>query len=192
MVDEKNLGNEEGPEITNVEEGATKVKLDKKEDEEPVNDDDRSLKKESGESISKGRTQAEKVFNDFISTIRGRQEDFSKAITDYTTTMQKPLADVVETDGDVIIKTDLPGVKKEDINISLTESTVEISAKFNEDYSEEEADYVIRERSYGETTKVIPLPAKVKSKEATAKFEDAILTITLPKEEAEKIKVDIN
>lgn len=191
MVDEKNVGNDTGPEITNVDEGTTKVKLGKKDDETPDSDDSRSLKKDLENDIPKGRTQAEKMFNDFVSTIRGRQEDFTKAISDYTSTMQKPLADVVETDGELIIKTDLPGVKKEDINVNLTESTVEITAKFQEDYAEEDVDYLIRERNFGETTKIIPLPAKVKAKEATAKYEDSILTITLPKEEAEKIIVDI-
>jgi len=188
MVDEKNL---EGTQGTGADEGAEKVQLGKKaESEESTAGETRSLRKEGEPDTPKGRTQAEKMFNDFISTIRDRQEDFSKAITDYTSSLQKPLADVVETD-DELIKTDLPGAKKEDINVTLSETAVEITAKFEEEYKEEEVDYIRRERNFGETVKIIELPVKVKVKAATAKFEDSVLTITLPKEEAEKINVDI-
>lgn len=189
MVDEKNL---EGTQGTGADEGAAKVQLGKKaESEESTAGETRSLRKEGEPDTPKGRTQAEKMFNDFISTIRDRQEDFSKAITDYTSSLQKPLADVVETDDELIIKTDLPGAKKEDINVTLSETAVEITAKFEEEYKEEEVDYIRRERNFGETVKIIELPVKVKVKAATAKFEDSVLTITLPKEEAEKINVDI-
>ena len=157
--------------------------------EEPV--ETKSLHREGEKRSARSRTQAEKMFNDFISTIRSRQEDFSKAISEYTTTLDKPLADVIETDNQIIIKTDLPNVKKSEINVNLTENTVEIMAKFEEEYNEDEVDYIIRERNYGETKKIIQLPAKIKTKEVTAKFEDSILTINLPKVEGEKIKVDI-
>lgn len=181
MVDEKKLENED----------VAKIDVTKKTEEEPTIEKTRSLEKEEETSIPKGKTQAEKMFNDFISTIRGRQEDFTKAITDYTTSLEKPLADVIETDEEIIIKTDLPNVKKGDITVNLTETTVEITAKFDEEYKEEDVNYIRRERNYGETTKIIELPAKVKVKDAQAKFEDSILTINLPKIEAEKIEVEI-
>jgi HSP20 family protein len=149
-------------------------------------------KEETEEGVKRGRTQAEKMLNDFIGTVRSRQEDFSKAISDYTTSLDKPLADVIETDKEIIIKTDLPGVEKENITVNLTEDSVEILASFEEEYSEEDVDYIRRERNYGETRKLIQLPAKVKVKDVTAKFENSILTINLPKVAAEKIKVDIN
>lgn len=189
MVDEKNL--EEETKGTGTDEGVAKVKLTKKtENEEPAANETLSPEEEE-KGFPKGKIQAEKVFNDFVSTIRDRQEDFSKVISDYTTALEKPLADVIETDDEIIIKTDLPNVKKGDININLTETTIEITAKFEEEYKEEEVNYIRRERNYGETTKIIELPAKVKVKDASAKFEDSILTITLPKVEAEKIKVEI-
>ena len=189
MVDKKNLEVVQG---TGADEGTSKAQLGKKtESKASTSNETRSLRKEGESDTPKGRTQAEKMFNDFVSTIRDRQEDFSKAITDYTSSLQKPLADVVETDDEVIIKTDLPGAKKEDINVTLSETAVEITAKFEEEYKEEEVDYIRRERNFGETVKIIELPVKVKVKAATAKFEDSVLTITLPKEEAEKINVDI-
>jgi len=149
-------------------------------------------KKEKTEekAMSSGQ-QAERMINDFLTSIRNRQEDLSKTLADYTTAMQKPLADVVETDDEIIVKTDLPGVKKGDINVTLTEDSVEITAQFEEEYSEEDVDYIRRERNYGKTRKMLKLPAKVKVKDAAAKFEDSILTINLPKLEKSKFTVDI-
>lgn len=167
--------------------------LEKKEAEENVEEVEKTIDEgETEEGVAKGRTQAEKMFNDFISTVRSRQEDFSKAISDYTSNQEKPLVDVIETETEIIIKTDLPGIEKKDISVNLTQDNVEILATFEEEFSEEEVDYIRRERNYGETRKIIQLPAKVKVKDVTAKFEDSILTINLPKVEAEKIEVDIN
>jgi len=148
-------------------------------------------KEAAEESVSKGRTQAETMLNDFFNTIRNRQEDFSKTLSEFSQAMEKPLADIIETDGEIIVKTDLPGVDKGDIEVNLTEDSVEIIAHFNEEYSEEDVDYVRRERSYGETRRYMTLPAKVKIKDSNAKFENSILTITLPKLEGEKFKVSI-
>lgn len=184
MVDKKKLDK-----IAEESDADEKVDVTESTMEEESNES-KSLRKEE-ETIAKGKTQAEKVFNDFVGTLRSRQEDFSKAISDYTTTLDRPLADVIETDDEIIVKTDLPGVKKSEINVSLTENSVEIEATFDEEYDEEDVDYILRERSYGETKKIIPLPAKVKVKGATAKFEDSILTINLPKVGGEKFNVDI-
>jgi HSP20 family protein len=191
MVDKKKLEVNKEAFPTDADKEVAKVEVTESipENEEPSGN--KSLRKEDEKPITRSRTQAEKMFNDFISTIRSRQEDFSKAITDYTTSLDKPLADMIETDDEIIIKTDLPNVKKSGINVNLTENTVEILAKFEEEYNEEEVDYILRERNYGETKKVIQLPAKIKTKEVSAKFEDSILTIKLPKVEGEKIKVDI-
>jgi HSP20 family protein len=152
-----------------------------------------TLKKreETKEEAMRSENQAEKMINEFLSSIRSRQEDFSKAFADYTTVMQKPLADVVETDDEIIVKTDLPGVKKNDINVTLTEDSVEITAQFKDEYSEQDVDYIRRERNYGKTRKMMKLPAKVKVKDATAKFENSILTINLPKLEKSKFTVDV-
>ncbi len=148
-------------------------------------------KEAAEEAAVSGRTQAEKVLNDIFNSIRSRQEDFSKAISDYTMSMEKPLADVVETDKEIIVKTNLPGVEKEDVDIRLTEDSVEITAKFEEEYAEEDVNYIRRERNYGESQRLIMLPAKVIVKNASAKFENSILTIKLPKLEEEKYKVSI-
>jgi HSP20 family protein len=143
--------------------------------------------------MMKRRSMAEQMFKDMMKTIREKQEELEKALAVYTAAEpEKPTMDVIDTDEKIVVKTDLPGVKKEDIKIDLTEDSLAIEAKFEEESEVKEADYVRKERRYGEAKRSMILPAKVKTDEATAKFEDGVLTIELPKiEKKETIKVDI-
>ena len=137
------------------------------------------------------KTRTENMLSDIVNTIKEKQEELGKSLSDYTTTFQKPLADVMETENSIIVITDLPGVKKEDIDIDISEDSIDISAKFEDEIDEEGANYIKKERSYGETKRSISLPAQINVKEATAKFNDSILTVNLPKLMEEKHKVDI-
>ena len=136
-------------------------------------------------------TRGEKMLSDIVNTIKDKQEELGKSLSDYSLSFQKPLADIMETENSIIVITDLPGVKKEDINIDVSEDSIDISAKFEEEINEEGASYIRKERSYGETNRSISLPAKINIKEATAKFNDSVLTVRLPKLMEEKHKVDI-
>ena len=142
------------------------------------------------EGVKTRRTQAEDIWSDIMRSFRGRQEDFGRALSEYTSS-QKPLTDVIETDDDVIIKVDLPGVKKEDINIGIAEDSVEVMAKFEEKSEVRDVNYIQKERTYGETLRKVSLPAKVKTEETTGTFSDSILTIKMPKLEKKMHKLDI-
>ncbi len=137
------------------------------------------------------KTRTENMLSDIVNTIKEKQEELGKSLSDYTTTFQKPLADVMETENSIIVITDLPGVKKEDIDIDISEDSIDISAKFEDEIDEEGANFIKKERSYGETKRSISLPTQINVKEATAKFNDSILTVNLPKLMEEKHKVDI-
>jgi HSP20 family protein len=148
---------------------------------------------EGGENgAGKTRAQAEKMFNDFVNILKDRQDEFSKTVMEYTKTLQKPLSDVMETDENLIVKTDLPGVKKEDITINIGEDSLEIIAKFEEESEVTDVDYIQKERSYGEVKRILSLPTKIKIEGSTAKFEDSILTVNLPKLEKRSYNVEIN
>lgn len=142
--------------------------------------------------LEKGRSTAQKIFEDMINTFRDKQGDFEKAMSEYSVSTSKLSMDVVETDNDIIVKTDLPGVKKEDIVIDLTEDSLEIMAIF-EDESEFKGDnFIKKERRYGEAKRAITLPKMVKIDEASAKFDNGVLTVVIPKEEKKRhtLKVD--
>jgi len=142
----------------------------------------------------KGRGAAQKFFDDMISTFRDRGGDFEKALSEYTASApSKLMTDIIDADGSIIVKADLPGVKKDDIVIDLTEDSIEIIASFEEVTEEEGTNFIKKERKYGEARRSLVLPELVKVKEAAAKFDNGVLTVTLPKLEEKKrfqVKVD--
>jgi len=139
-------------------------------------------------NAEKTRKQAENKINEFISSLKDKQEEFGKTISDYTS-VDKPLIDIINTEDSLIIKADLPLVKKEDLAVNITEESVEIIAKFDD--ADEDLDFIRKERNYGETSRTIPLPIHIEVKKASAKFADSVLTVDLPKVQEEKIKVKI-
>jgi HSP20 family protein len=141
------------------------------------------------ENTEKTRKQAESKINDFINSLKGKQDELGKTLSDYATG-EKPLTDIISSPEYFIIKADLPGVSKEDVSVHITEDLVEITAKF-EDYPED-ADFIKKERNYGEVNRKIKLPELVEVKKASAKFEDSVLTIELPKVKEDKIKIEID
>ena len=96
--------------------------------------------------------------------------------------------DVYETDDDVVVKSAIPGVKPEDIDISLTGDTLTIKGetKFEEEVKED--NYIRREMRYGSFARTVTVPVPVVADKADAEFEDGMLTLTLPKAEETKPK----
>ena len=101
------------------------------------------------------------------------------------------MIDVIETDDSIIVKADLPRLKKEDIEIAISEDSIDIYAEFAEEHVDEEVNYIQRERSYGKISRSVTLPSKVKFKEAEGNFENSVLTVKIPKLEKETLKLKI-
>jgi HSP20 family protein len=105
-----------------------------------------------------------------------------------------PKIDLWQTDTDLVVTAEIPGVPKKDLEVYLEENFFRISGqiKRNEDFKDEN---VLRtERYYGSFSRTLPLPVFVKSAEARADYKDGILTITVPKLEPTKPigkKIDI-
>jgi HSP20 family protein len=97
-----------------------------------------------------------------------------------------PTLDVSETEDDIIVRAELPGIDKEDVSISITKNILSIKGeKKKEDKIEGENFYRV-ERSYGSFHRKIELPSEVDSDKVEATTEDGILKIVLPKSEAIK------
>jgi HSP20 family protein len=96
--------------------------------------------------------------------------------------------DMHEADDDVVIKADLPGLKPEDVDISITENTLTVKGEFRSEEEGERGDVHFRERRYGSFQRAVALPAFIDADAAEAEFEDGVLTITLPKTEESKPK----
>lgn len=100
-----------------------------------------------------------------------------------------PLSMDIFTEGDdVVVKAELPGMKKKDIDVSLTKDTISISGEKKKEEKVEKKDYYSLERSYGSFKRSFSLPAEVQAEKASAKFKDGVLEIRIPKTEEAKKK----
>ena len=105
-----------------------------------------------------------------------------------------PAVDLVDTKSLLQVKVELPGVKKEDVEISLKDDILTVKGEKREEKKEEEDNRYYVERSYGSFSRTLTLPAPVKTDEIKATFENGVLEITLPKDEEEKnkeVKVEV-
>lgn len=101
---------------------------------------------------------------------------------------REPYVDVQETDKEVIVTAEIPGVEKGDIKLRVHDSTLEISAEKKQEKEERKKGYYLAERSYNKFYKVLTLPAKVLSEKAKATYKNGVLEVRLPKAEPEKKK----
>lgn len=95
-----------------------------------------------------------------------------------------PSVDIYEEDNRVTVKAEMPGVKKQDLSVNVTEDAITISGEKKKEEKVEEKGYYRFERSYGSFRRTLPLPAGVQSDKAKAKFKDGVLEITVPKSPA--------
>jgi len=107
----------------------------------------------------------------------GRREDGSS-----------PAVDMWETEGEVMVKASLPGLKPEEVDITITGSSLEIRGETKEETEEKRGDYFYKERSYGAFQRSLTLPVEIKADEAEAAFENGVLTLKMPKAEQAKAK----
>jgi len=99
-----------------------------------------------------------------------------------------PTIDLYQTADDVVAKASLPGLKAEDVQISVESNMLTLRGEFSQEAEKKETTYHIRERRAGAFERSVILPIDVQTEEAKADFEDGILTITLPKAETVKPK----
>ncbi len=100
-----------------------------------------------------------------------------------------PPVNVKQTEKEVIVTADIPGVKEEDLNIEVGENFVDISGERKEEQEKKEEGYFRKEVSYGSFQRRVPLPADVKAEKAEAKIKDGQIKIVIPKVEPAKPKV---
>jgi HSP20 family protein len=96
--------------------------------------------------------------------------------------------DILTEGDDIMVKAELPGMKKEDIDVILTKDTITISGEKKKEEKVEKKDYHSIERSYGSFKRSFSLPSEVQTDKASAKFKDGVLEIRIPKTEEAKKK----
>ncbi len=96
--------------------------------------------------------------------------------------------EVYETPKEFVIKAELPGVKKEDVELIIRDNYLIIKAEKKEEVEEDREHVHVRERVYGKFERVIPLPNDLDTENAKASFKDGVLEIRIPKKAASREK----
>ena len=125
-------------------------------------------------------------FDDFITRRWPRLMDWNAPTL---TQANFPRVDIIDHENDIEVKAALPGVKKEDIDVSIINQTITIRASCKEEKKEEKkGKYFRREISQGEYQRTLSLPEYINDEKAKAYFKDGLLSITIPKTEKAKRK----
>ncbi|MGC8580919.1 MAG: Hsp20/alpha crystallin family protein [Thermoplasmata archaeon] len=97
-----------------------------------------------------------------------------------------PVSDLVDKKDHYEADIELPGIKKEDIQINITGTSVEVSAKSSSQKEDKEGDYLLNERRSFEYSRCFELPEEIIPDKSTASFENGVLKISMPKKEPSK------
>jgi HSP20 family protein len=124
------------------------------------------------------RRAMDRLFEDYAPTRSGRGEGAELTFP----------VDLSETENEVIVKAVLPGIKPEDVDLTVNEGVLTVRGESRSETTEEKENFYRREIRYGSFARSLPLPTRVKQEEAEAEFKDGILTIHLPKAEEARPK----
>ncbi|RGB29648.1 HSP20-like chaperone [Rhizophagus diaphanus] len=125
-----------------------------------------------------------RIFDDFI-------KDLNVAKRDNTRSRRFPALEVHETEKEYIVNAELPGLSKDQINADVHNNVLVISGEVKKDQKFQEGKTLVQERHYGNFSRSISLPPNIKTEEVTAKFENGVLEMKLPKSAPSGKKIDI-
>jgi HSP20 family protein len=99
-----------------------------------------------------------------------------------------PSLDVYEEKDDIVVKAELPGMDKNDIEVNISDSHLTLKGEKKKEEKVEEENYYRCERSYGSFLRTVDLPAEVQADKIKASFKNGILEVRLPRSEESKTK----
>lgn len=126
----------------------------------------------------------DQAFNDFVSPLTSSEEVGERAWI--------PAVDVLESEETLTVTAELPGMRKEDVDITLEDGVLKISGERHFEKDDERESYRRIERAYGRFSRAFTLPRNVDRSRVEAQFDNGLLRIVLPKsEDARARKIDI-
>lgn len=123
------------------------------------------------------RRAMDRVFDEFM-PVRFRPEEAELTFP----------VDLYETDKEIVVKAALPGIKPQEIDISISDGALAIKGEARHEEKVEKENYYRQEIRYGTFCRVVPLPAPVRAEEADAEYKEGVLTVRLPKTEEARPK----
>ena len=124
-------------------------------------------------------------WTEFDRSVENFRRDMEKAFSSFPTIsmpkMSHASCDVIDEGNQFRVKMDVPGIKKSEVKLNVSDNSIEVSAEHKEESEEKKKNYLRKERSGVSYYRSLPLSEKVLSDKVTAKLADGILEITLPK-----------
>jgi len=125
------------------------------------------------------RDEMDRLFDDFFGMTPARTERGA---------VWSPVVNVRENDNNFYIEAELPGMKKEDIDLEIEQNSLCIKGERKFEKNEEGENYHFVERSYGSFYRSFSLPSNVDAESISAEYKDGVLQVTVPKKEEVKPK----
>jgi HSP20 family protein len=165
-----------------------KKKADDKAQAVPVRAKEKSAAKSSATTPFATLRDVERLFEDFLE--RGWPKPFRAGWPQWPDTSkllpQTPAVDVVDREKEVVVRAQVPGFKKSDLDVSIAERTLTIKGSTREEQKEEKDNYFHQEIRTGSFSRSVLLPAEVDAGKAEATFKDGVLELALPKRRVAK------
>lgn len=141
-------------------------------------------------SLSRLQLEVNDLFNSFFSNGRSLASSDEELLEPISTLI--PSIDVYDFEDSVLVKTDMPGMKKEDIKVNVQGEHLYIQAERKEEKKLEEKGAIRQEIAHGTYSRAVNLPAGVDVSKIDAKYENGVLELSIPKkEEAKPKQIDI-
>jgi HSP20 family protein len=134
----------------------------------------RSRSDEAGSPLARIRSEIDSVFDRFFRDPWG-----GSALAPLTAAF--PQLDVAETEHEITVRAELPGIKPEDVNIEVTGDVLRLSGEKSEQHEEKSGTFRYTERQFGSFSRAVQLPTAVDANQVDATYKDGVLCIRLPK-----------
>ena len=121
-------------------------------------------------------SEVNRVFDDMFGSLMRRPGNQQRA---YQLTEWAPAIDVVTKDSDLVIRAELPGVKQEDVDITLENNVLTVSGERKAEPEEERGGYHVRERRYGSFSRSLALPEGLDESKIHARYDNGVLEVTV-------------
>lgn len=133
------------------------------------------------EEFRRMQREMNKAFERFFGSPTEKRLLFGNEGSENLLGFREPLADIKQTDSEVKVALELPGVNKEDIELEVKDNMLLVKVQRSQEIKEDKKGYLRYERRYQGFHRVIPLPAVVKADEASAEYKNGVLQVSVPK-----------
>lgn len=131
------------------------------------------------EEIDTLRHQMDQVLNNLGGWLQGEQR--FHPLTKIGTADWGPSVELKETETEIVLKAQIPGVEAKDLEVQVSEDMVSIAGEHQEETQKQEGGFYHSEFQYGQFQRIIPLPVRIQHEQVKSQFKNGVLTLTLPK-----------